>query len=449
MQRARNQFRLLFQLLLVLLCFPVSAAIKPQGHAEPFLTSTLSGSRPYVGEEVMLTYTLYFRDTAPRISEEVTPTLQGLWAKEAKPERFIRSTPATFSGEQYRCAVIKRFRLVPVKAGKITVTGYSMNCAVPAGKATAGGTEPPDIITGITAPPVTLDARPLPGPPPRGYTGAVGTFSIELLADKQKVRAGEPITLNARVSGKGSLLTLAIPALQLPESFRRGTSEIVSSLQSESAVSSGSTTSTTVVWPQTPGKFMIPPLRMDVFDPQTGKFRSVGSAALTLNVDQPQNIAGAPEKSGNKAPETTLPDEKRLFRIPFIFIAAIAGLLFAGALIFLAAKKRHSPHPSANQAEAFVETGNSPQEIKKLIFDLIEKAGIKGSAGLTRNQLKEALQKKTDIPADFIPELTGLLDTIDRILFTSSTGKEAPLPEDSAERLRQILKVLSTCKASP
>lgn len=448
MKRALHQFHLLFQLVLALLYAPVSAANMPQGQEQPFLTSTLSSNRPYVGEEVLLTYTLYFRDTAPRISDEVTPSLRGLWAKEAKPERFIRSIPVTYRGEPRRCAVIKRFRLVPLQAGKITVIGYSMNCAVPAGKPSVGGTEPPDIITGITAPPVTLDARPLPGTLPRGYSGAVGTFSLELFADRKKVHAGEPISLNTRVSGKGSLLTLAMPGLQLPESFRRGTSETKSSLQSESAVSSGSTTSTTVVWPQTPGNFTIPPLRMHMFDPQSGKFRSVESSPLTLNVDQPLNSARALPKSEDKtpAPETSPQDEQKPFRIPFIFFAALAGLLLAVTAILLAVKKRQPPLQEASQPEAPAETGNSPQEVKKLIFSLIEQAGVNGAAGLTRNQLKIELQKKTEISLDQFAELTTFLDMIDRILFTSAAGKEVLLPPDSADTVERLRRIVSGSK---
>ncbi|NTV98188.1 MAG: hypothetical protein HGA70_03395 [Chlorobiaceae bacterium] len=448
MTRTLSDIRILVQLLLALLCLPACAAGMPQGAAKPFLVSTLSSSRPFVGEEILLTYTLYFRDTAPKISGEVTPSLRGLWVKEAKPERFIRSTSATYRGEPYRCAVIKRFRLVPLQGGKLTVSGYSMNCSVPAGKTAAGGTEPPDITTGITAPAVTLDARPLPGSPPSGYSGAVGVFTLELQADKQKVHAGEPITLKVQVSGRGSLLTLAMPSLRLPESFRRGTPEITSSLKSESDVSSGSTTSATMVWPQIPGNFTIPPLHMEVFDLQTGKFRSIESGSLTLSVEQPLNNtppAVKPE-SGTPSSVMTGQDEKMPFKMPFSFIAPIAALLLAGAAIFFMARKRQAPVKREKEAEALPEIGDTPQEVKKMIFDFIEKAGVKGAAGLTRRELQNELQKKTEISPDQLAELTGILDAIDRILFTSSAGKEGMLPGDLAGKIERLQRALSRGK---
>jgi hypothetical protein len=443
MQRAHVHFILLFQLLPALLYFPVYAAIQPQLEAKPFLTSTLSNNRPYVGEEVMLTYTLYFSDTAPRISNEVTPSLRGLWAKEAKPERFIKSTPATFKGMPYRSAVIKRFRLVPLQSGAITVSGYSMNCAVPAGKPVSGGGEPPDITSGITAPAVTLNTKSLPGTIPRGFSGAVGTFKLELLADKQKLRAGEPLAVTVKLSGTGSLLSLTLPVLKLPESFRSGTSELTSSLQSESAVSSGSTTSRTIVWPQSPGTFTIPALRMDVFDLQAGKFRSIESRALSVNITPPPGNALSAVKPENSSPamERSLPDDKKPLNAPFTFFAALAILLTAGAALFLARKKRQDT--TVLQPEKRPETWDSPQEVKKFIFDLLEKAGIKGPAGLTRTQLKTELRKIKELSPEQLAELTGLLDTIDRVVFTAAAGKEGELPEDTAGRVERLQNVLN------
>ncbi|NTW56220.1 MAG: protein BatD [Chlorobiaceae bacterium] len=449
MRRALTHFTLLLQLLLALVNVRAFAATVPQGDAKTFLTSSVSDTRPYVGEEVLLTYTLYFRETAPKISDEVTPSLRGLWAKEAKPERYIKSTPATFRGQSYRCAVIKRFRLVPVQAGTLTVSGYSMNCAVPSGKPAAGGAEPPDIIAQITAPPVTIEAKPLPGTPPPGFSGAVGSFSLELLADKQNVHAGDPLTLKIRVYGTGSLLTLTLPPLKLPDSFRPGTSEVTNALQSESAVSSGSTTSTIVVWPQSPGNFAIEPVRMVVFDLEAGTFHTLESKPLSVIVGPATGNAGAGPKpvNGPVPPVAPGPEKNNAAGTPFSFIAVIAAVVLAAAVVIFFLKKRPSSVSGETVSEVPSQTGDSPQAIKKLVFELVEKAGINGAAGLTRNQLKAELQNKTEITEEQLDELTGLLDTIDRILFTSSATREGGLPGDSGEKIERLRKALKTRNA--
>ena len=88
------RYRPFFMLIIAVLFAPAkTGASEIQGN-KPFLASSINNSHPFVGQEVLLTYRLYFQDTAPKISYEVTPSLQGLWAKETGSERFIKSIPA-------------------------------------------------------------------------------------------------------------------------------------------------------------------------------------------------------------------------------------------------------------------------------------------------------------------------------------------------------------------
>jgi len=182
---------------------------------------------------------------------------------------------------------------------------------------------------------------------------------------------------------------------------------------------------------------------MDVFDLQAGKFRSIESRALSVNIAPPPGNAPPAVKPENSSPatESTLPENKKPVNAPFTFFAALSVLLLAGAVLYLARKKRQDK--TELKAEKRTETGDSPQEVKKFIFDLVEKAGVKGPAGLTRTQLKAELQDKTEISPEELAELTGLLDTIDRVVFTASAGKEGVLPEDTAGRLERLQKTLN------
>ena len=67
-----------------------------------FIGATINNSLPYIGQEVFLTYTLYFKEVAPKISNETAPLLKGVWTKETVPERFIKSSPTSIQGELFR-----------------------------------------------------------------------------------------------------------------------------------------------------------------------------------------------------------------------------------------------------------------------------------------------------------------------------------------------------------
>ena len=102
---ARNRYCTLFWLIIASLCAPAIAGAS--GNLDkPFLGSSISSTSPFVGQEILLTYTLYFRNAAPKISSETNPSLQGLWAKESVPDRFIKSIPTIIQGEHFRSCLL-------------------------------------------------------------------------------------------------------------------------------------------------------------------------------------------------------------------------------------------------------------------------------------------------------------------------------------------------------
>ena len=208
-------------LIMAVLCAPAIARASRLQENRPFLASSINNNHPFAGQEVLLTYKLYFRDVAPKISNEVNPSLQGLWAKEAGAERFIKSIPTTVRGEHFRSAVVKQFKLVPIQTGTITVSGYSMLCTLPQENSAPDRKEPTDHSFRITAPAITISARALPEPVPEKHSGAVGIFSLNLIPNREKLKIGESLSLKLILTGTGSLLTLELPGIQLPESFRK------------------------------------------------------------------------------------------------------------------------------------------------------------------------------------------------------------------------------------
>jgi len=205
-------YRVVFMLVIVLTCAPATVGAQVNRGHKIFLVSSINNSTPYTGQEILLTYTLYFKDSAPKISNETAPMLRGVWSKETVPERYIQSKQTLIQGEPFRFAVVKQFRLVPLQSGKIIISGYSILCNLPHEQG-IGGQEATDTRIRITAPDIVVSTFALPEPVPEGFSGAVGTFQLELSADKQNVKAGEPLSLKLLLAGSGSLLTLKLPDL--------------------------------------------------------------------------------------------------------------------------------------------------------------------------------------------------------------------------------------------
>ncbi|TLU81578.1 MAG: protein BatD [Chlorobium sp.] len=412
---------------------------------KPFLTSSASTSQPFVGQEVLLTYTLYFKDNAPKISSETSPSLPGLWAKESAADRFIRSIPTTVHGEQFRCAVVKQFRLVPVQSGRLTVSGYTMQCVLPQ----QGGKELTDTRIEITAPAILIAARSLPEPVPGAFSGAVGDFTLDVRADKQHLNSGEPLSLTMTLTGTGSLNTLKIPELQLPDSFRHNPPTRTITLNKESALTSGSISTSVTSWPQAAGDFQIPALRLVVFNPETRQFSTLSSKPLAITVTPAAQGEGS--MTGDNGPfKTILPSAQS--DTPRPFISTIIVILVALACIVVVLKRKkylgYTEKKRSNRTDEHpANSGISAGMMKQQLFAALEDAGVKSPGGLTRKELEGELMR-IDMTKESQSALPAILDSLDRIIYSPAEKKDAPIPELIIAGVKTLLNELKKTGSS-
>ncbi len=429
---ASSRYFALLLLLLAACCLPaVTEASERQGNSL-FLISSASTSRPFVGQEVLLTYTLCFRDVAPKISSETNPSFTGLWAKESLPERFIKSMPKTVRGEQLRSAVVKQFRVVPLQSGPFTIAGYRMQCMLPQQQTGPSLKELPETPVNITAPPITLSALPLPEPVPESFSGGVGTFTLDLIADQRKVIVGEPVALQLRVGGRGSLLTLQLPKLSFPDSFLHN--------QPERSSSSDAVTSTVTLWPQSKGIFQLPAVRMVVFNPETRRFTTLFSKPLVITVDAPLQggVAGEAEPPAGDLKNNL---------VTAVTGAIIALLILLSVAAFVAMKKQGLRSARRASPEGQPEESVSAGGMKQQLFTQLEAAGMNNAGAMTRRELDEALQR-LKVSTEERLEFSAVLDSLDQILYTPSAKKERPIPEAIVEKVNALLALLKKVERS-
>jgi len=112
--------------------------------------------------------------------------------------------------------------------------------------------------------PTTLDVKPLP-PPPEGFCGAVGTFTVNIDVAPTNLVAGELLTVTTRLVGEGFLDGLRIPAV--PEAALLKTYP-VKELQGEPQQRRFAQT----VIPTSEAVSAIPPLSFSVFDTAQGRY---------------------------------------------------------------------------------------------------------------------------------------------------------------------------------
>jgi hypothetical protein len=431
--------RLLFWLLPLMLMLPASNARAansgtPSG-SKLYIESSLDNANPWVGQQVRLTYTLFFSGTAPQIEDKSQPEHPGIWAREITPENYIDSSPVSKNGALFRKAIIKQLRLAPLQSGKLTVTGYRLRCLVPQqGEASLDSRN--DVETIVTAPPATLQARALPKPAPADFSGSVGHFTLAVSPASSTIHAGEPLNLSVTISGKGNLDATPPLTVLLPEGIQREASATPpDTVAAKGSTSSVSTTMTLIASKE--GEFRFVPVKFIAFDPESGRYETVASNAIAIRVTaglaatpQPPPAAAMPIRDDAKAPDAS--NGPLIALMSAAVLALIFGLHFRYTKQYKRAgtanKSRDEAKPSRPAATPAPATsaktdGKSPQSLRTELYEALKKTGIRNPAGLTSNELGKLMREKR-VKAQTIAEVMALLSGIDHALY--ALGEASP-----------------------
>jgi hypothetical protein len=450
----------LLSLMLLLTASNVQATISGDSSAESlFIETTLDNDQPWVGQEVLLTYTLFFSDSAPQIEDKRKPEHPGIWAREITPENYIDSAPVSKNGRLFRKAVIKRVRLVPLQSGKLSVTNYHLRCLVPKNREFTLDSRN-DIETIVTAPPAIIQVKALPKPAPADFSGAVGRFTLMVSPESNRIHAGEQLTLFITISGQGNLDTPPPLTIMLPEGLQRETSSAPSPvIPSEKGSTSSIRTRITLTALKT-GSFLFVPVTLTAFDPASRRYETVRSNRITIRVSG--ELATAPQQPPLPGP-AAIPYKRITGGAPpavtnaimVILGAAVLVLIFSLHFRYMKQNKRNGnskkkgapdivkpPKPAANPATVPQTSvrSKSPESLRNDLYDAIKKIGIPNPAGLTSAELGKLLQEKK-VKAQTIAAVTNLLSGIDHALYAPGEASPENLAKISRETSRIITDI--------
>lgn len=155
----------------------------------------------------------------------------------------------------------------------------------------------------LTSDPIELTVLPLPTEGrPANFSGAVGQFAIgNILLKPPRARTGDPVELNLRLSGSGSLETVPMPQPASWEGFKVHPPASEMDAPDNRGLTSSKLFKQMVV-PLKPNLAAIPPVEFNYFDPRKEEYISVRSPATPLTVSG----AALPDPSPGDPP---MPDE--------------------------------------------------------------------------------------------------------------------------------------------
>ena len=276
----------------------VTAAVKNPGETDQdlvniednlHLVAEISKASPYLNEAVTVVYKLYFRSplsiSNPR--EVDTPTFSNFWSHIIRIPQ-LRVEQGTYKGESYNVVVWRKAVLYPQKTGAMDIEPLTvrLNVDIPTRRRDFFGNRVyRPVQHTLTSGTRKLRVKPLPeSGKPESFNGAVGKFELDLILSKESLKASESFQAQLKLSGQGNLKLVQLPQLVLP-----GTMEVYEPEHSEQVKTylsgmRGSIQDQYTVVPQYQGQYPIPPVEFSYFDPKEEVYKSIRTAALSVDV---------------------------------------------------------------------------------------------------------------------------------------------------------------------
>lgn len=273
-------------------------APKSVGEDQLFLLAESDSEDVYVGEQILITYRLYTKVQIMGIQVDEDPSLSGFWVEEVDLPKNPETRQTTYAGEQWYTVPLKQRIVFPTRAGRLEIPAITFSMAVrvssgdPFDSFFSRASEP----LARSTKPIQVDVQALPEVGrPSDFSGAVGQYDLVAELNRTQVEAGDAVSLNVTLSGRGNLRSVSELVFDEPAGFRTFEPKVDEDLVARSSGFSGAKTWEFVMVPESGGSKEIGPIRFSFFDPSERAYRAAMVDALGLDVS---GSAGTSPESG-------------------------------------------------------------------------------------------------------------------------------------------------------
>lgn len=266
------------------------------GLPEIFLRIELDDETPVVGQQLVASITLYFRDGTEISSYQPLQgwRADGFWREELENSAQPRAESVLLQNQRYRKAILLRFALFPTRSGELTLAPYGMMLGV---RSRAANRDPFGSIFDsfgtnqrritVESEPVVVKVTSLPVPSSGLMSDAVGEFRITRIASQNQVNKGEGVEVITTFEGNGNLPLISRLSYAYPKSFEEYTPQENTELNRVGTQITGKKTFTELLVAQESGSFVIPAEQIAVYNPKLNRWQTVSLPSLTVTVREP------------------------------------------------------------------------------------------------------------------------------------------------------------------
>ncbi|MDE5838561.1 MAG: BatD family protein, partial [Paramuribaculum sp.] len=369
-----------------------------------------------------------------------------------------------YRGSRYMTAVLKKCIIFPQKSGRLTINSGNYDIKVVQYNNVNMGfftvRDPQEREIKVKSNSASIDIKPLPTPQPDGFTGAVGTFTVDSRLVGNSFRTNDAATLLYTIKGTGNIKYIKEPEIDFPSEFEQYTpkSDINAEVSGQNVT--GTMTIEYTFVPQSVGDFKIGSDKFVYFNPVTKEYVTIETPVYNIKVSKGANSSPSEsERQDISAKNTDIlhiyTGDKHVSQNHILlahqwwyWLLYIIGII--GFISIVAIYSRHAKRASdiqgtrlakANKiakkrlriAEKFAKEGNEEkfyEEMLRALWGYIsDKLSIPASK-LSRQNVSEQLSS-AGVSDSVITPLIDVLDTCEMARYT---------PQKSADEMSRVYR---------
>jgi hypothetical protein len=283
------------------------SSLNPPKNSNLFTRIDVSKKNPFKGDVVLVTYKIYSLYGNLSLDDYDYSMIDGVWTEEISPgKNGWPSNQETINGARYNVFTLKKEIVFPQKTGEIKIPAFDITARVNRSFFNQGS------VLEVKSNVEVLNVKSLPNNAPLSFESQVGKgYEFEVTYSTTELKTNEPIDLKIKISGKGNLKQLNAPELKFPTDFEVFDPETKNNVKVSASGLNGSKEFTYLIIPRYYGVFDIAPIEFSYFNTETGKYKTLTSEIVTINVLKGDNEDLNPTSSGNKEDVELLSNEIR------------------------------------------------------------------------------------------------------------------------------------------
>lgn len=432
------------------------------GAKEVFLKATPNKKKVYQGEQILLTYNIYYTIPISQLSVSKSPSYSGFWTKDiTENDGSLQQSSTIIDGQQYNVATIKEIVLFPQKSGNLIIDPLDLTCVAQIRQqrnrshgydpfedffGDVMGTSYTNVRKDIKSQPITIEVEPLPtANKPSSFNGAVGQFTFTSKIDKNELKVNEAFTLTLTVSGKGNIELLELPKPVFPPDFEVYDPKISTTVKNNALGIYGSKKAEYIIIPRVSGDFTLEDIEFSYFNPSLKRYETLKSDIHNIQVQKGTSSSSSAIYTPGQADIKYLGSDIRhininnnilsitgaTFFMSPLYLVIIAIMILAFIVILIIYKKVNK----FNKNQALVKNKQATKTAKKRLKN-------------AHNYL--VINNQNSFYEEFSQALWGYISdklNISRSQLSMDSVKEIMLSKDVSEEIvNEFVELLNNCE---